>query len=195
MARTLASGRTTGPVRRRARRPDGCVAAPPVTTEGPRELGFAPAAAVEPHRGEQPHPEPTRVVLRPTAVDDAGFTVERDPEVPGGFIVRGERPLRWVRQTNSANAEAVGYLADRLGRLGVEEQLAAAGATPGCAVTIGSMTFDWEPSTPAGIAAVRMVGRGEDPRIGTDDRIGAAARKEARRLRRGPAAEEPDGAG
>jgi len=166
-----------------------------VSTEGLRELGFALATAVERRRAEQPPPEPTRVVLRPTAVDDAGFTVERDPEVPDGFVVRGERPLRWVRQTNFSNAEAVGYLADRLARLGIEEQLAAAGATPGCAVTIGSVTFDWEPSTPAGFAAMRLAGRGEDPRLETDDRVGAATRKEARRIRRSPAADDQDGAG
>ena len=47
-------------------------------------------------------------------MDDAGFTVTPDPGQPGGFVVHGERPLRWVRQTNFANDEAVGYLADRL---------------------------------------------------------------------------------
>ena len=94
--------------------------------------------------------EPTRVVLRPKAVDDAGFTVEPDPELEGGFIVRGGRPERWIRQTAFDNDEAVGYLGDRLARLGVEEALAEAGAVPGCPVTIGDVTFDWEPSTPAG---------------------------------------------
>ena len=39
------------------------------------------------------------------------------------FRVAGERPTRWVRQTDFSNDEAVGYLADRLGRLGVEEEL------------------------------------------------------------------------
>ena len=36
-----------------------------------------------------------------------------------------------MRQTNFDNDEAVGYLADRLARLGVEEALAKAGAEPG----------------------------------------------------------------
>ena len=104
------------------------------------------------------------MVLRPTAVDDAGFTVEPDPELPGGFVVRGARPERWIRQTNFDNDEAVGYLGDRLARLGVEEALAAAGAVPGCPVTIGDVTFDWEPSTPAGVA-VMLSGRGTDRRL------------------------------
>jgi GTP-binding protein len=99
--------------------------------------------------------------------------------------VRGERPERWIRQTNFDNDEAVGYLADRLARLGVEDRLAKLGAIPGSAVTIGNVTFDWEPSTPAGIAAVTMAHRGTDPRLERDHRVGAADRKAARRVRRG----------
>ena len=68
---------------------------------------------------------------RPKAVDDSGFTVERDPEDPDAFVVRGVRAERWVRQTDFSNDEAVGFLADRLNRLGVEEQLAKAGARRG----------------------------------------------------------------
>ena len=112
------------------------------------------AAAVREVRAAQPVVEPTRVVLRPQAVDDAGFTIEPDPELEGGFIVRGARPERWIRQTAFDNDEAVGYLGDRLDRLGVEDALAAAGAVPGCPVTIGDVTFDWEPSTPAGVAVL-----------------------------------------
>ncbi|MDQ3601491.1 MAG: GTPase ObgE [Actinomycetota bacterium] len=155
------------------------------TTEGLRELGFALGDAVARHRASLPPPEPTRVVLRPAAVDDSGFTVEPDPDLPGGFVVRGERPRRWVHQTNFANPEAVGYLADRLARLGVEEELGARGARPGCPVTIGTMTFDWEPSTPAGMAAVQLAGRGTDPRLEADERVPAAERKAARWVRRG----------
>ena len=67
-------------------------------------------------------PEPTRLVIRPIARDDNGFTVDRRSGRPGGFIVRGARPERWVRQTKFDNDEAVGYLADRLARLGVEDR-------------------------------------------------------------------------
>ncbi|MGW5052259.1 GTPase ObgE [Actinokineospora sp. NPDC004072] len=159
------------------------------TREGLRELTFALARVVEADRSARPIVEPTRIVLRPKAVDDTGFTIEPDPAEEGAFTVRGERPERWVRQTNFDNAEAIGYLADRLARLGVEEALAKAGAQPGCPVTIGGITFDWEPSTPAGIA-MTMFSRGSDPRLEQDDRTSAAERKHARRVRRG--LEEPE---
>ncbi|WP_127783486.1 GTPase ObgE [Rhodococcus sp. X156] len=154
------------------------------THEGLRPLVFALGKAVEAYRTAHPPAAPTRTVLRPTAVDDKGFTVEHDPEDENGFIVRGTRPERWIRQTQFDNDEAVGYLGDRLARLGVEDKLAKMGAVPGSSVTIGDVTFDWEPSTPAGIAMTRT-GRGTDIRIDADERIGAAERKVAHRVRRG----------
>ena len=157
-----------------------------VTTEGLRELRFALGAAVRRHRESLPPPEPTRVVVRPPAVDESGFDIISDPDRPGGFIVRGARPQRWVQQTNFDNAEAVGYLADRLARLGVEDALAGAGALPGCPVTIGEVTFDWEPATPAGAVPVRLGDRGTDWRLDRDERTSAAQRKAARRARREP---------
>ncbi|MGV0802356.1 Obg family GTPase CgtA, partial [Mycolicibacterium elephantis] len=93
------------------------------------------------------------------------------------------RPERWVTQTNFDNDEAVGYLADRLARLGVEEELLRLGARPGCAVTIGDVTFDWEPQTPAGVD-VPLSGRGTDARLEQTERVSAAERKAARRERR-----------
>jgi GTPase len=150
---------------------------------GLRELSFAMAERVREHRAAQPILEPTRIVLRPTAVDDSGFTIEEDKELPGGFIVRGARPERWIRQTSFDNDEAVGYLGDRLARLGVEDALAKAGAEPGCPVTIADVTFDWEPNTPAGMAAM-MSRRGTDARLDRSDRISAAVRKAARIERR-----------
>jgi GTP-binding protein len=150
---------------------------------GLRELSFAMASEVAAFRAAQPVAEATRVIVRPVAVDDSGFTVEPDPEEPDGWIVRGARPERWVRQTNFDNDEAVGYLADRLARLGVEDALAKAGAQPGCPVTMGNMTFDWEPTTPAGIA-VLLTGRGTDVRLEQNDRVRASQRKMARGERR-----------
>src|SRR6185437_6377238 len=120
---------------------------------------------------------------RPIPVDESGFTVE--PNGEGAFVVRGTRPERWIAQTDFNNDEAVGYLGDRLARLGVEDELLRLGAKPGCAVTIGDMTFDWEPQTPAGVD-VMPTGRGTDARLDRNDRVGAAERKAARRERRRP---------
>jgi GTP-binding protein len=152
-----------------------------VTREGLQPLVFGLWQMIETYNAERPTPVARRPVIRPVAVDESGFTVESDEE--GGFIVRGARPERWIGQTNFDNDEAVGYLADRLARLGVEEELIRQGAQSGCAVTIGEMTFDWEPQTPAGID-VTMTGRGTDLRLERNDRIGADERKAARRRRR-----------
>ena len=89
------------------------------THEGLRELGFALADVVEADRASRGPVEPQRIVLTPKPVDEAGFVVERDPDDPDGFVVRGAKPERWVRQTAFDNDEAVGYLADRLAKLGI----------------------------------------------------------------------------
>jgi len=115
------------------------------TTAGLREVGFALADLVTRARAAAPDPEPTRIVLRPTGVGERDFAVHPLPD--GGFEVTGDKPVRWVRQTNFANDEAVGYLADRLARLGVEKALVAAGAEAGAEVTIGGVTFDWHPTS------------------------------------------------
>jgi len=122
------------------------------TREGLRELTFALARLVRDARAAAPEPEPTRVVLRPKQIGDSGFTVRRHGD--GTFAVRGAKPERWVRQTDFGNEEAVGYLADRLARLGVEDELVKAGAEPGATVMIGddadAVVFDWYPSSDAG---------------------------------------------
>ncbi|MEU7294985.1 GTPase ObgE [Streptomyces exfoliatus] len=133
---------------------------------GLKELSFALAGIVAEARASKPKEEATRIVIRPKAVDDAGFTVTYD-EVEDVYRVRGEKPERWVRQTDFNNDEAVGYLADRLNRLGVEDRLMKAGARAGDGVAIGAeenaVVFDWEPSMMAG---AEMLGRrGEDHRL------------------------------
>ncbi|WP_326546074.1 GTPase ObgE [Mycolicibacterium sp. ND9-15] len=157
-----------------------------VTREGLRPLTFALWEMVSAYRDSQPAPAARRPVIRPVPVDESGFTI--DPDGHGGFVVHGIRPERWVAQTDFANDEAVGYLGDRLARLGVEEELFKLGARPGCAVTIGEVTFDWEPQTPAGVD-VPMSGRGTDQRLEQTDRVGAADRKAARKERRKPGGE------
>jgi GTP-binding protein len=160
------------------------------TREGLRELTYAMAELVAAHRAAAPPPAPTRLVIRPPAVDEAGFTIDRDAD--GVYVVRGARPERWVRQTNFDNDEAVGFLADRLARLGVEDALAKAGAEPGSPVRIGDREFDWEPTVYAGAEYVPGT-RGADIRLeGRPTRTPAAERLAARKARRRrPADEQP----
>jgi GTP-binding protein len=126
-----------------------------VAHDGLRELGFAMAALVKERRATAIVEVAPRVVLTPRAVDDTGFTVTREEDAEGvRYRVRGERPQRWVRQTDFSNDEAVGYLADRLARLGVEDKLLELGAVPGATVVIGpddnAVVFDFEPTIVAG---------------------------------------------
>ena len=133
--------------------------------EGMRELMFAMAGIVEAARVAKPVVEATRIVLRPPGVDGADdFTVKETGE---GWRVRGEKPERWVRQTDFSNDEAVGFLADRLNRLGIEQRLVALGAVEGDAVLIGhpddAVVFDFKPGLDAG--AENLARRGEDSRF------------------------------
>ena len=49
-------------------------------------------------------------VLRPAAVGDSGFTVTKQKTGQGlVYQVRGEKPERWVKQTDFANDEAIGW--------------------------------------------------------------------------------------
>ncbi|MGA4729679.1 GTPase ObgE [Micromonospora taraxaci] len=152
------------------------------TREGLKELTYAMAELVDAERKAAPPAEPTRIVIRPMAVDDAGFTITA--EADGSFTVRGVRPERWVKQTNFDNDEAIGYLADRLARLGVEDKLAKAGAQPGDLVRIGDREFDWQPTLFAGVEFVPG-NRGTDVRLEEkSNRASAADRLAARKARR-----------
>jgi GTP-binding protein len=144
-----------------------------VTREGLRGFGYAVAETVERHRAAQPLPEATRIVLRPTAVDDTGYGIEPAPD--GCFVVRGAKPERWVRQTDFSNDEAVGYLADRLARIGLEEDLVKLGAEPGATVRIGDVEFEWQPTVYAG-AEFTPGARGSDYRFDRSTRKRAATR-------------------
>ena len=151
--------------------------------EGLRELSFAMAALVAAARAAAPVATPARTVLRPRAVDDAGFTVGVEHTPDGDrYRVRGVKPERWVRQTDFSNDEAVGYLADRLARLGVEETLFEAGAVAGAEVVIGDddsgVVFDWEPTLIAGAGAAAAP-RGSDRRL---EDSGRATRDEKREV-------------
>jgi GTP-binding protein len=161
-----------------------------VSHEGLRELTFALAAMVEQYRATQDAIEPARIVLTPRAVDDSGFTVEPDPTEEGAFVVHGSKPERWVKQTQFDNDEAVGFLADRLARLGVEDALAKLGAEPGATVTIGDFVFDFEPTAGMADESYAPTRRGTDERLENVTRPNADERLAAKKSRRRQAEDE-----
>ncbi|WP_353651418.1 GTPase ObgE [Nakamurella sp. A5-74] len=158
------------------------------THEGLKELRYALAEVVAEDRAYRVIQPTARVVVRPKAVNEEQFVVAPDPATPGGFIVTGVRPERWIRQTDFNNEEAIGFLADRLAKIGIEDELARQGAQAGCPVTVAGITFDFEPM--AATAVVPLSGRGLDERVVPNHRVGAAERKVLHRLRRGLPVEE-----
>ena len=145
--------------------------------EGLRELSYAMAELVARSRAEKPVAEATRIVIRPRGSEGGPeFTVRQTGE---GWRVRGTKPERWVRQTDFTNDEAVGFLADRLNRLGVEDKLLALGAEEGDTVLIGeadnAVVFDFRPMVTTG--AELLGRRGEDSRL-EESRPAAVRRRE-----------------
>lgn len=144
-----------------------------VSHEGLRQLGFALGDLVATTRAAAvaAELERPRIVIRPRAVDEQEFVVRAEGGSYGTlYRVLGAKPERWVAQTDFTNDEAVGYLADRLARIGVEDGLVRAGAIAGSAVVIGpgaGVVFDWEP-TLTSTAELMTAPRGTDARL--DDR-------------------------
>ncbi|MWC00316.1 GTPase ObgE [Agromyces seonyuensis] len=152
-----------------------------VSHEGLRELGYALGAIVEQERREAAvEDEKPRIVLRPKAVDESDFVVKVEGGTYGPvYRVVGGKPERWVMQTDFANDEAVGFLADRLARLGVEDALVRAGAVAGSTVVIGvgqGVVFDWEP-TLTSTAELVTAPRGTDARLDENRRASRAERR------------------
>jgi GTP-binding protein len=134
------------------------------TGQGLSELTFAMAALVAERRAAAPAEATNRIVLRPEPVaGQAEFTVAREGEF---WRVRGAKPERWVKQTDFSNAEAVGYLADRLNRIGIEDRLRELGAQAGDGVAIGgadAVIFDFAPQVDIGGEILSR--RGDDQRF------------------------------
>jgi GTP-binding protein len=134
--------------------------------EGVRDLAFLIGNVVAQARAAAPVAEPTRLVIRPPAAGGPEFEVVRAGQ--NSFFIRGDKPRRWIQQTDFSNDEAVGYLADRLAKLGVEKALAEAGAEAGAEIMIGdednAVVFDWEPDLSSGSPHV-LGPRGTDQRI------------------------------
>ncbi|MFT8926394.1 MAG: GTPase ObgE [Bifidobacterium sp.] len=167
--------------------------------EGLKELKFALAELVEDLRKtlqtREKDEQAERVLINPLETgrrsrrsDEGGystdFDIKREHDRDGNhwFTVTGVKPERWVMQTNFDNDEAVGYLADRLAKLGVEESLRRLGARPGDEVHIGigrnSVAFDWDPTIAAGAEMLDgepMASRGKDLRL--EDQSGRNRRR------------------
>lgn len=114
--------------------------------------------------------EPAPTVIKPRGVEkekDYRIEVKQDGQHQPVYCIRGAKVERWVAQTDFKNDEAIGYLADRMAALGVEDSLTKLGARPGDTVVIGSMengvVFDFEPDIAAG--AELLGARGEDLRL------------------------------
>ncbi|MEJ7742210.1 MAG: GTPase ObgE [Nocardioidaceae bacterium] len=135
------------------------------THEGLRQLTYAMGELVSKSRTTADDITPTRIVLRPVGESDDEFSVT---QVDGVWQVRGEKPQRWIKQTDFSNDEAVGYLADRLNRLGIEAKLTEVGAVVGDDVAIGdddnAVVFEFDPQVQAG-AETLFGRRGHDPRL------------------------------
>ena len=133
------------------------------------KLTHAMAALVAQQRAAQPPRPAPRIVVKPKPVAGAAeFTIRKQGDGDGGHLwrVRGDKPERWIRQTDFSNAEAVGYLADRLNKLGVEDELLILGAERGDTVAIGgedAVVFDFAPQVDIG--AELLSRRGEDNRM------------------------------
>ena len=181
-----------------------------VSHEGLRELAFTLAGLSEKVRRTIREREVRdgsgkegRVVLRPlenrsrrrrtgTGTVGVDFSITRHEDADGNFwfTVTGEKPERWVLQTNFDNEEAVGYLADRLAKFGVEDALKAQGARIGDEVYIGTgdnaVGFDWDPTIAAGaemLDSSPQSQRGHDARLDALEESRSQRRTNAQRRR------------
>jgi GTP-binding protein len=73
----------------------------------------------------------------------AGIRIERDED--GTFVVVGRQAERAVALNDLTNEDALVYVHGRLSRLGVNKELAKAGAREGDPVRIGELNFTFEP--------------------------------------------------
>ena len=108
-----------------------------VTQQGVRQLVGSLAQLVESARAAEPRPTGT-VIMRP---EPRGASVERIGE--GEFRVVGRDVERVVALDDVTTPDALSYIDQRLGRLGVPRLLERAGATDGDIVWIGEFSFEY----------------------------------------------------
>lgn len=157
-----------------------------ITHEGLKQFKFGLARQVRKTRAlvadiAAKNRKKEQTVIHPLALrrnqaraQEPAFSIIRQGDRSGRywFLVTGDKPRLWVVQTDFSNDEAVGYLADRLAALGVEDALRKAGARKGDEVHIGprgnEVIFNWEPQISAGAEGLDeapLASRGEDVRL------------------------------
>ena len=110
-----------------------------VTGDGVREVLNKLATLVAQARTTEPPPQGP-VTFRPAP---QGTRVERISA--NEFRLHGRDIERSIALNDVTNADALNYIDDRMGRLGVPRLLARAGATEGAIVWIGTFSFDYTP--------------------------------------------------
>ena len=116
-----------------------------VTGAGVAELTGRLATLVRQARLDEPQPvaDEAPVVHRPVADRAAdAVSVRREGDA---WVVLGRPAARAVALSDLTDPQAQDYVAQRLRALGVDRELARAGARSGDEVRIGPVTFDYEP--------------------------------------------------
>jgi GTP-binding protein len=110
-----------------------------LTGEGVDDLMYAIADVVETVQRDAPE-RAGYILHRPLRAD---FVIRRDgPE----WVVEGLAAVRAVNLSDLTDADAAGYVSQRLERSGIVEGLREAGAVSGDDVRIGSIVFTFEPA-------------------------------------------------
>jgi GTP-binding protein len=129
----------------------GVLAVSAVDGAGVDRLQRAILAAVPEGEADRPRPEAEaefeaeHIVYRPQG--EQGFDVQRADD--GVFEVRGRGIELLVARHDLENQEALAYLEQRLGEIGVVSALRSAGFEPGDEVRIGELAFELLPDQPS----------------------------------------------
>ncbi len=119
------------------------------TNQGLRELNFALGQLVTEERKSQIAQISKRISLLPPKKDDSKYEIRTESQGENIiYRIIGPKPERWVAQCDFSNQDAVGYLGERLQKIGIEDELYKKGAKRGSTVIIGEqngVVFDWDP--------------------------------------------------
>jgi GTP-binding protein len=119
------------------------------TNQGLRELNFALGQLVTEERKSQIAQIAKRISLLPPKKDDSKYEIRTESQGENIiYRIIGPKPERWVAQCDFSNQDAVGYLGERLQKIGIEDELYKKGAKRGSTVIIGEqngVVFDWDP--------------------------------------------------